>query len=375
MNIPDVVNSTDSFLIGSSNLDESYLNATLFQDYDNSSSSFMNNSWNISQEQGKVYSQLSLVYQVIPKVLAILGTVGNVLTFIVFLWSKSLRKTALAQFLLALAVTDTLLLWLHLLYTLTASGDLEIRSAVACKVLVWLTDTVTYVSSWLIVTVTFNRFIVIVLPLRATRWCQKRNARIAIFVIVSVFSLVSIYNFWAWDDVFVSKKYYMCKMTRKELIRPRIIMVIVLFSLLPSLTLFTMNGIIMKNLSEALSKQAVYRASFNKQKVKGVQRQLDILLLTLSFSFLILTLPLTLVDIVIFSMYDDTSVLPRDDIFVRLYMSREILNIFSLTNNCLIFPLYCVSGRKFRGELKSVFCRIKLRLEQNVERDPPPDAL
>lgn len=112
------------------------------------------------------------------------GVFGNLLSIIVFFKSR-LQALLSSHYLTALAISDTLFLlqlippWLsavNLSHVFARDGF--------CQVFVYLTYVSSSSSAWLIVLFTVERFVAVLYPLRRTRVCTVRRARLLILAIV-----------------------------------------------------------------------------------------------------------------------------------------------------------------------------------------------
>lgn len=204
-----------------------------------------------------------------------------------------------------------------------------------------------YLASWMIVAVTGDRFIAVSLPLRAGQWCTKRRSIITITIFHLFFATVNIYNFWDWQAVENAPEKWRCRLdepTRKI----RTFLICGLFSFVPALILFILNGIILKATSASRRRWTAQKHHSYKAPTE-IRKSLNVLLLTTSFAFLFLTLPSALIDMFLMFLY-----IPSREKEFEIIFVREMFNILCMLNNCINFLLYCISGRRFRRELKKM---------------------
>ncbi|KAK3765717.1 hypothetical protein RRG08_026190 [Elysia crispata] len=131
----------------------------------------------------------------VPPILLLLGTLGNTCSFAV-LRQKTMRQQSIYMYLCALAVFDSLVLYVGLLRLWLGEitgTDIRNMSPWVCKSTLMLGYTCSDVSVWLIVAVTVERYIVVCHPLRARAFCQQLRAKIIIAGTVLVFSFVNIH--------------------------------------------------------------------------------------------------------------------------------------------------------------------------------------
>ncbi|ELT91182.1 hypothetical protein CAPTEDRAFT_128422, partial [Capitella teleta] len=135
---------------------------------------------------------LTLDYQVAIRMqqyffilLVIFGSIGHVLTFIV-LSRPRMKYTSIYSYLFALSCADAIVLWVSCFKAwirLMTGFELMHVSAAACKVVTFFYLFSTYLSSWLIVAMTADRFTAVWLPLKASSLCSVRHARILTIVL------------------------------------------------------------------------------------------------------------------------------------------------------------------------------------------------
>ena len=139
------------------------------------------------------------VFVVIDPILTTVGIIGNILTFLV-MQQKSLKKSPVAVYMSALAIVDSLVLfldfinnWLKMkpkIYLLGYSGFCQFHRY-------FFNVCYTY-AAWLVASVAFERFLVVWFPFKAKTLC---TVKVAIKVVVSeavILVVLYAYNFWGW---------------------------------------------------------------------------------------------------------------------------------------------------------------------------------
>ena len=138
----------------------------------------------------------SLNKYAIPIIVAV-GTSGNVISFIVFLWT-SLSNMSSSVYLAALAIADTgFLLSLFLGWTSWTELDLFHRKG-WCPIIVYTTYVFSFLSVWYVVSFSVERYVAVCYPLRRQVMCTTKRAKI-VTVSLAVFALV-FYSFAAWTS-------------------------------------------------------------------------------------------------------------------------------------------------------------------------------
>ncbi|KAK7114892.1 pyrokinin-1 receptor-like [Littorina saxatilis] len=144
------------------------------------------------------YRAHKLLRLYVPPILLLLGTFGNIFSFLI-LRHKAMARQSTHHFLAALAVMDSLVLYIGLFRKWI--GDLtgfdpQTQSEWLCKGIVTLGYTCSNVSVWIIVAVTVERYIVVCYPLKANMVCNVTRAKRVVVCLVALFLLVNLHFLW-----------------------------------------------------------------------------------------------------------------------------------------------------------------------------------
>ncbi|XP_076449107.1 uncharacterized protein LOC143285598 [Babylonia areolata] len=144
------------------------------------------------------YRARKLLRLYVPPILLVLGTFGNICSFII-LRHKAMARQSTHHFLAALAVLDSCVLLVGLfrqwLGELTGS-DLKNQGPWLCKTIVVLGYTCSNVAVWIIVAVTVERYIVVCHPLKASRVCNVARAKRVVVGFVMLFLCINLHFLW-----------------------------------------------------------------------------------------------------------------------------------------------------------------------------------
>ena len=294
-----------------------------------------------------------------------LGLVGNSLVFVV-LTKSSMKQTTCSIYLRFLAVFDSLVLCVNLVrYWIIHITDYDLRdySAAVCKIHTWATYWVSYTSAWLLVSVTVERCVSVWFPHKVKTFCTKRKTYIIIIAIILIMALINAHYLYGLGDKFDTAEnvtycgsiydgYY----DFETFIWPWVDLCI--YSLLPSTILTVCNiSIIFKVISS--NRRILWDSSVRGNSTQNdslafrryQQSSLTAMMLTTSIIYVVCTTPFC-VSVIYTNNWQDNVM--DDLVWVAV-------NMLQFTNNSINFILYCVSGRRFRAELKGLCCRQEQR--------------
>lgn len=141
----------------------------------------------IAEPQSMLYKYLKLLAEVMTvyftPVLTIAGTIGNVLSVMVFFCTK-LKKLSSSYYLAFLAFFDTGFLWCNFIQWLSFLQVNLYKRDGFCQLFTWLSNACSVLSVWLVVAFTIERFVAVMYPLKRPILCTVRRARCIVFYLV-----------------------------------------------------------------------------------------------------------------------------------------------------------------------------------------------
>ena len=296
---------------------------------------------------------------VLPFVLLV-GIIGNIMSVIV-LHSKAFRYTTTGVYLPLTAIADTVFLLTGSLEILDVAEVFDFReyNVWTCRVYKVVFYTAGDVSIWLLVAFTFDRFIAVCFPLKKSSVCRWKRAAIASGTILFLALAKNFHEFWTRGPEYIKGKFYRICGTQAQYaffldyVRPWIAFLLIM--VIPFVLLFLLNCMIVYSLIKAQrmrSKAAAAPActattgTGNKpQKSTASFRQTTLMCLSISFAFLICMAP-SIVLLIGKPYWKHRSKLAYEN-------AKAICNLLGFVNHCINFFLYCVTGRRFRQELKA----------------------
>lgn len=139
---------------------------------------------------------LDLLHLYYIPVLILVGFVGNTLACIVLL-STHLKLRSSSYYLSALAVADNGCLLCFFVVYCSSKDIFELfRKEGFCQLVVYLTYVFSFLSVWLIVAFTVERFIAVQYPLKKPYICTVSRAKTIVVTLTGISSIANIYHFW-----------------------------------------------------------------------------------------------------------------------------------------------------------------------------------
>lgn len=295
------------------------------------------------------------------------GTVGNIMSIAVLIRSH-MRSTSVYFYLTVLSFADLCVLYVSGFKTwirLVTDFELLHVSNIVCKTTFFLLLFSLNFSAWLIVLTTVDRFIAVWFPFRAAVWCRAARARLLTVALTVVIAASNGHVFWTMrlqDGVAAKMPVHCGADTGSEFMNaPFEYLKLASYSMLPFAAILTLNVLIIVRLkwSDLVSSMRTYddcstttaaaAASCNASLTLGRHAKITYMLLTVSFAYLLFTGP--------FTVFVLTT--PRDvvegNVRAKLMLVKAIFFLMMYSNHAVNFFLYCLTGRKFRYELREVF--------------------
>ena len=291
-------------------------------------------------------------------VLIPIGLVGNTLSFLVMI-KPSNRKMSTCIYMAAISVNDNLMMCSALHYWLMSVMKITEWELNGCGIASFVGLHAVQNSTFQILAMTIDKYIAIKWPHKATTYSTPRRAKITVLVI---YVCVVLYNI---PHIFITK--LIGDICLGYAIGGIVTKVYSWFSfvinaLMPFVSLIYMNYVIIKKVRESHHMFGVNdgneqcdsgnRAAQKRQKtMKNTEMQLTFMLLLVTTLFLILMIPTYIRFLYTAFTTRDTPVKYASLMFFY-HLSHKLYH----TNSGINFFLYCISGRKFRNDLKELFC-------------------
>lgn len=291
-----------------------------------------------------------------------LGTVGNILSFLVML-RRTMIITPTCFYMAILAISDTVILyvdclrkWVFIVY----GEDAWNLNTAACRICYYLSYSSFHYSVWIIVAMTMERFFAIRYPLKFLTVGSVKKTKIACLVILILVLLLNC--IFTWSIKLDSKGHCVPEADYYDF-HSNVVPWIdaVFYSFLPFAILITFNVLIICSFRKAKQRQKTLHGGNipNKSTTHprtSINHRMTAMLLSVTFSFIILTAPKAILlsirhEVFKFLKYE---LLDLPEIALYSLISR-IADLCIYTNHAINILLYCVTGQRFRKEMRQMF--------------------
>ena len=311
-----------------------------------------------------------MIWKVVPPILIVVGTIGNILCILV-LTRRSIKVSTTALYLTFLAFSDLCVLYTGLLRQwLIFLFDYDVRhvSNAGCKLHIWLLYSSLDFSAWILIAVTLERVISAWCPYSAKTKCSRKYATVLVVAILIfllglnshlLYGMVHKEQFDASTNTTVIGKCVEINNNYGDFFNlawPWIDLCV--FCLIPFSVIVIGNGFILFKVIKSQRKtKARVVPSINTGETRTSHRNtskhssMTAMLFTLNMVFLITTSPVSIYNIGYPHWVTDGT----HQTYASLDLWWAIVNMLMYTNNSLNFLLYCLSGTRFRQEVKRLF--------------------
>jgi hypothetical protein len=196
----------------------------------------------------------------------IFGLIGNSLSATI-MFRRSRRGLSSYFYLALLAIIDICVLYsgcLLFLFEITFNYHPQLQSNFLCRLSFYIQHLFTYISAWLIVAVTFERFMVVRFPFQSILICRMRVAYTIAIIIFCFFSFYTAHCFFTMRltnvDIQTDEGYHPNHTVCDLVIYPRLLAAIDLcfYSVLPSILILIFNILIILTMFHAIKQRRDY---------------------------------------------------------------------------------------------------------------------
>ncbi|CAH1786280.1 unnamed protein product [Owenia fusiformis] len=297
------------------------------------------------------------IWNICTPIVLVFGTIGNVLSIVVF-GSKKMRSKTMSLYLISLAVVDILALWFGLFTKwvphIETTPPITVRAlnGFSCKLITFMVYTNGHVTSWILVFVTYERFISVFFPLKAKALFKIKSTLIIIAMLFTVFISLNLHIFWMVDVIennITNERDCRYTEDHKEYwTKRRGFIDLILGSFIPFILMLIASIAI-------ISKLATRKiGAMNNKNIAAM----TITLLLCNFFFMLTTAPIVLFLVLNNSWYPQQGEIGHPD-YYAYQIHYTICDMIFYINHSANFVLYCISGPIFRKQIKSMFMQMK----------------
>ena len=343
------------------------------------------------------FNLFALFWQIIAPFILVCGVFGNVM--IIAICRRADVMSSLSVYFVTLAGSDLLSLsvnafnqWMYHTFNI----DLMSLNTLACKLVGWLIYVSGVLSAWTLVAMTAQRAVCVLWPHRAHILCSARNSK-AIALSMTLFIAVLHCHFLYGLNIVIffpdiqkpnnnvmtfnnrsstnsnnstvltfgnsednTENTGVCVVVREYegfFFSVWIWFDLLIFSVLPWFCLVVSNSVLLWTLNVSIRQAQHSLGSAHTDGFDGRKKQassMTVTLVVVSMAFIVLNLPLSVVQVLGFyhQMAGSLDYFYQSDVIAHCF---AIATALWQTNSAVNFYLYCLTGSKFRRELKRMF--------------------
>ena len=286
-------------------------------------------------------------------VLVAIGPVGNTLSFFVMIKPNN-RKMSTCIYMAAISINDNIMMGSCLFDYLVAAVQIHEWNSTECKIHVFVALFALQNGTFQVLAMTLDKYIAIKWPHKAATYSTPRTARkiaMVLYVCLGIYNIPHLFISSAVGD--------QCFAYGISNVMSRVYswFSFVLIGLIPFTVLIHMNFVIVKTVRNS---RKMFRANdtntgmqTRQRKMKSAENQVTIMLLLVTTLFFILIFPTYFRFIYLLVAKRDTPVQYATSMIIY-----QISYKLYATNSGINFFLYCISGQKFRNDLKEILCQV-----------------
>lgn len=280
-----------------------------------------------------------------------LGTIGNILSFLVMV-RRAMIITPTCFYMAILAISDTVILYVDCLrkwsFIVYGENSWNLNTA-ACRSFYFLSYSSFHYSVWIIVAMTMERFFAIRYPLKFLTVGSVKKTKIACLIIL-IFVLLLNCQFM-WSIKLDEKGRCVPEAAYNDFHKDMVPWIdAVFYSFLPFTILITFNVLIICSFRSNIPNSSTTHPR------SSIHPRMTAMLLSVTFTFIFMTAPKAILFCIrneVFGFLKNNTIDLQE---VALYtLITRIADLCIYTNHAINILLYCVTGQRFRKEMKNMF--------------------
>ena len=271
----------------------------------------------------------------------------------------------------AISVNDNLMMSVHFYYWLDMVVKIYELTLWECKIVTYFVNIFLQCATYQIVAMTFDKYFAIKWPHRAATYSTPKRAKI---IILSIYLCVLIYN---GPHLLISSlvgDFCFSYVVGGIVAEVFSWITFLVNGLIPFSLLIHMNYVIVQTVRRsqkmfgsitniaAIESVSDGKTGVNKRQrtMKSAENQLTVMLLLVTTLFLTLLLP-TYIRFIYSSLLE----MDTPSKYASSMLFSQVTHKLYITNNGINFFLYCISGKKFRDDLKEILPCVENSSERN----------
>lgn len=308
-------------------------------------------------------------------IIAFIGIVGNVLSFIV-MKTKTLRHKSYSHYLCALAVFDTLTLIIRQIESVDeyfvshkkTGGMFQHFSDNSCKLYNFTVHVITLMCSWLVVFMAVERVIAVCFPFKKVYFRKETGAAVAIGALFIIVCFTQSFRFLMIEHIIYDEEYDIkdCLASEEYIeIYTSLDVYFFLWTLvfvLPVVLIIICNSFVLFHIFKVkkdLSKEENY-LTYRNGRARERRHRSTVMLLIVTFMYIVTLLPLFTLSLIVDVTIKVGSQERARNTYVALRPFIDVSVSISLLNYASNFFIYVLSGKRFRFELGTLFVKKKV---------------
>ena len=307
-------------------------------------------------------------YVVLP-ILVTTGICGNIVTIRVML-AKEFRSMCVSVFLIALAVFDTVVIFVSTLnkHLVRSLMGVDVRSfdVIGCRVFFWAYRTSKMMSSWIVVFICIERFIAACFPLRTKTICTKRIAYASIAVTLLICGACNAFRVWLDTSIVqgtcVPNSIHRTGST--AFIGSALLLGLSVYAIVPAVIMIVLNSFTVTSLWR--SRRKVHAQSASQNSSDKMASRMTAMLLATNAAFVLLVIPVAIAHLV--SFFRQQNLFESNDPLIVVV--RVITLYCEQLNYSINVFLYVLCNKRFRDVFRRHFkvsCAMVHRTGQNTD--------
>ena len=292
------------------------------------------------------------------------GIPGNIACIFTLVFMRPVMSSTI--YMLCLAAVDTVAIVLKMVYLQLTAHEIQLGAS-GCQMMFLFGTVSQQLSNWILVAMTLERFIAIWFPFKVKTFCNKRNSSTSLIVMFVFFVLANLQFVFTFDEVSDPFVKFDCRPKQEHAKFVQYVWYWIdgaLYAFVPIILIIVFNGLIIYAVRKSGRDQRdLTNRAINMSEKLIQQRQVTVMLLTISLVFVILILP----NCIFFIVKTYWSWRETMHGIAQYYLVYQTVFVLSDLNHAVNFYLYTLSGRKFRQKFAQIICCRKTRPRRNPQ--------